>query len=169
MLYQLRLQKFEHMYQKALQRAHDTQKKLLLIGDKPKYNLQRSDVSVEIHVLDLDHISHELSIASLNDYIIMESFVFESITNEAYQTVKTYLRTKSPEDMFFMQTQPFSLSAWLYGNDSKVPRRIFIFHPPFDKFVFSISNPLYKCEKFISNAYIQMLIVTSMLCLVWYG
>lgn len=146
-----RKQNLIRVYREAVKRASFTNKKLLLIGEIPDTN---DDIgNVQVISLSSKDIDIQLSDLAIDDYVVMESYVFEKVPKETFRNIEVCLRTKSPADIFFVHMQPYSIITWLCPFDDKeakqISKRVFLFHPPSFKFVYAVDNPFVKYEKFI--------------------
>jgi len=155
------------VFEQATNRAKETGKKLLVIGDPnngffntltgPDYDYGDECIdltgcpnafssNVIVHKGAVENI---LPTLDLQEFVIFQSCVFEYI--EQYDIVRNLLENIAPEDLFFVNVEPWSLAAYIYpgfilGDDS-VPKRVFVNYPPFDKYTCSFDNPFSRYNK----------------------
>lgn len=150
----------------ALKRARTSGKGVLLLGEKPD--------DWDDHGVNTLHIeSHDLlykDVLRNEDYIILESFIFENMDTDTFEKVKNTLRMRSPKDLFLVHMQPYSLFAWIHQwrtckihdipTCRTVPNRVFLFYPPTYNFVYTVDNPFKRYERYAVHG----LTVAAVLC-----
>lgn len=158
----------------AAERARQTGKKLLVIGDPdggffnnltgPDYT--HGDVCIDLQGCSKadptqtqvikDKVEKILPRLDLSKYVIFTSCVYEYV--EDFSTIEIALRDFPTEDFFVVNVEPYSLAAYIYpgyllGDDS-VPKRIFFPSTISDgriNFVYH-DNPFSEWNKWIFTA-----------------
>ena len=122
----LRKIKRRTVYAKAKQRAHQTGKKLLVIGD-PYNGLASKTTGCDYGCGDLcmdltgcpncpktmkGRLEDTITDVNLNEYIIYISCVLEYVDDIEY--IQTFLDKVDPEDLFVVNVEWYSLMAYFY-------------------------------------------------------
>jgi hypothetical protein len=138
----LRKIKRRTVYAKAKQRAHQTGKKLLVIGD-PYNGLASKTTGCDYGCGDLcmdltgcpncpktikGRLEDNLTDINLNEYIIYISCVLEYVDDIEY--IQTFLDKVDPDDLFVVNVEWYSLMAYFYPyflTDEQPPKNIYGF------------------------------------------
>ena len=150
----LRKIKRRTVYAKAKQRAHQTGKKLLVIGD-PYNGLASKTTGCDYGCGDLcmdltgcpncpktikGRLEDNLTDINLNEYIIYISCVLEYVDDIEY--IQTFLDKVDPDDLFVVNVEWYSLMAYFYPyflTDEQPPKNIYGFFSYF-------KNPMNRSE-----------------------
>ena len=165
----LRKSKRRRVFKQALERKRKTGKKLLVIGD-PSGGFFNSITGVDYgygdECVDLqgcpkadaskvivhkDKVENVLPKLNLEEYVIFQSCVFEYV--DEFSIVQKEIENVLTEDLYFVNVEPYSISAYLYGGflvgDKSVPKRVLYKYPPDSNFVSYYANPLRHVQKIV--------------------
>lgn len=123
------------LYEKALARSKETGKDLIVFKTDGKIYRNES-------------ILQEDTSPSKVDGVILDDNRFSVIPGSfCDSSYRTLLERTNPYDVFCIERQFYSLSAYimpfLTEGGILFPRRIFVFLPPYNNFLFSFPNPLF--------------------------
>lgn len=140
-LLQQRRKKKRQTYLAASRQSKEAAKPLLVLGRHPCEDSPEIEKGEnEIHV-EASQVEKYLAENDLDDYIIFESGVFTKNTD--FKMVEECLRVKPPREIFLCHIQPYSFCAWLPDlTDGIIPKRIFIFYPPAQPFIYPVEHPV---------------------------
>lgn len=142
------------VFDRAVARCRLTGKQLLILGETPE------DASgIPSKVISESDLT-DASVLIDDDTVLFESSVFETMNDTAFDNVKETLRMKSPNDLFFVHSQPYAILTWLCTKTQdrwEIPKRVFIFYPPFYKFVYPVTNPMKTYEKHLWKPFLVII------------
>ena len=144
------------LFVKAVERAYEQKKNLLIIGEEYRIDAILShnkimggiseEILEEVNPLYLYDEDTFLDIGSPGETVVLTYYNLED--TDSFEYWKEKLSAIYPEDIFCVQHQPWSLTAYL--RPFSVPKRVILFTPPDKKFIYWISNPVRSAKAMIA-------------------
>ncbi len=127
------------LYKRALAKSKETGRDLIVFKTDGKIYRNKSILQKDISPSKVDQ-DNKVVILDDNRFSVVPGSFCES-------PYKSLLERTNPNDVFCIERQFYSLSAYImpFLVEGKIifPRRIFVFLPPYNNFLFSFPNPLF--------------------------